>query len=59
MIDYFALALTHGLLLIALLRLVGRADVDADPDVLPEAQVEEQPVETRREARERRRRRDA
>ena len=31
MIDYFALALGHGLMAIALLRLVLRADVDADP----------------------------
>lgn len=31
MIDYFALALGHGLLAIALLRLVGRDGLDADP----------------------------
>ena len=31
MIDYFALALGHGLLAVALLRLVLRADVDTDP----------------------------
>jgi hypothetical protein len=31
MIDYFALALGHGLMAIALLRLVLREDVDADP----------------------------
>ncbi len=31
MIDYLALALGHGLLAIALLRLVLRADLDADP----------------------------
>ena len=31
MIDYFALALGHGLMAIALLRLVLRADCDADP----------------------------
>lgn len=31
MIDYFALALGHGLMAIALLRLVMRADLDADP----------------------------
>lgn len=30
MIDYFALALTHALLLVALLRLVGREDVDSE-----------------------------
>lgn len=31
MIDYFALALGHGLLVIALLRLVLRAGLDVDP----------------------------
>ena len=31
MIDYFALALGHGLMAIALLRLVLRPDLDADP----------------------------
>ncbi len=31
MIDYFALALGHGLLAIALLRLVMRDGLDADP----------------------------
>ena len=31
MIDYFALALGHGLLAIALLRLVLRDDLDSDP----------------------------
>lgn len=31
MIDYFALALGHGLLAFALLRLALRADVDGDP----------------------------
>jgi hypothetical protein len=31
MIDYLALALGHGLLAIALLRLTLRADLDADP----------------------------
>lgn len=30
MIDYFALALCHGLLLIALIRLARRSDVDSD-----------------------------
>ena len=33
MIDYFALALTHGLILIALIRLAGRVDLDKDPEV--------------------------
>lgn len=28
MIDYFALALTHALILLALVRIVGRADLD-------------------------------
>ncbi|MEQ5787774.1 hypothetical protein J3454_07720 [Erythrobacter sp. NFXS35] len=31
MIDYFALALGHGLMAIALLRLVMRQDLDDDP----------------------------
>jgi hypothetical protein len=31
MIDYFALALGHGLLALALLRLALREDVDSDP----------------------------
>ncbi|MBU1254897.1 MAG: hypothetical protein KKE69_10990 [Alphaproteobacteria bacterium] len=31
MIDYFALTLTHGLLLLALLRLIRREDVDVEP----------------------------
>lgn len=31
MIDYFALALGHGLMAIALLRLVLREDCDSDP----------------------------
>ncbi len=35
MIDYFALALGHGLLLIAFLRLVSRDELDEEP-----AQVE-------------------
>lgn len=30
MIDYFALALCHGLLLVALLRLARRGDIDSD-----------------------------
>ena len=31
MIDYFSLALGHGLIALALLRLVMREDVDVDP----------------------------
>ena len=37
MIDYFALALRHGLLLIALLRLARRSDVDKDAALEDEA----------------------
>ena len=59
MIDYFALSLTHGLLLLALLRLVKRADLDSDEAAPPEVEEDTAPAETRREARERRRRRDA
>lgn len=32
MIDYFALALTHGLLALAAWRLIQRADLDSEPD---------------------------
>lgn len=32
-IDYFALALAHGLLLIALLRLAGRKALDEEPEL--------------------------
>jgi hypothetical protein len=32
MIDYFALALTHGLIALALWRMLQRADLDAEPD---------------------------
>lgn len=32
-IDYFALALTHGLILIALIRLVGNKELDSDPEI--------------------------
>jgi hypothetical protein len=37
MIDLFALALTHGLLALAALRLVIRADLDRDPGEAEEA----------------------
>jgi hypothetical protein len=62
LIDYFALALTHGLLLVALLRLIGREDVDVEPiESEEEAQVEvatkppEGAAAARRTARKRRR----
>ncbi len=32
MVDYFSLALTHGLLALAAWRLVMRADLDRDPE---------------------------
>jgi hypothetical protein len=32
MIDLFALVLTHGLLLLMALRLIGRDDLDRDPE---------------------------
>ena len=32
MIDYFALAISHGLLALAALRLTMRADLDRDPE---------------------------
>lgn len=33
MIDYFALVLTHGLILLALIRLVGNKELDSDPEI--------------------------
>ncbi|WP_271439846.1 hypothetical protein [Pontixanthobacter luteolus] len=35
MIDYFALALIHGLLLLALIRIAGRDDLDRETDAKP------------------------
>ncbi len=42
MIDYFALALGHGLLAIVLLRLVWRDDLDVDPAIADNQVAEEQ-----------------
>ncbi len=42
MIDYFALALGHGLLAIVLLRLVWRDDLDVDPAIADNQAAEEQ-----------------
>ncbi len=42
MIDYFALALGHGLLAIVLLRLVWRDDLDVDPAITDNQAAEEQ-----------------
>jgi hypothetical protein len=36
MIDLFSLALTHGLLLLMVLRLMRRDDLDRDPEQPPE-----------------------
>ena len=36
MVDYFTLALTHGVLAVALWRLVQRADLDVDPAAPPD-----------------------
>ena len=33
MIDYFALALTHGLILLALIRIAGKARLDLEPEL--------------------------
>ncbi|MDN3646727.1 hypothetical protein QWY75_10995 [Pontixanthobacter aestiaquae] len=33
MIDYFALALTHGLILLALIRIAGKAELDREPEL--------------------------
>jgi len=35
MVDFFALGLIHALLAVAALRLLGRADLDRDPEVDP------------------------
>lgn len=35
MIDYFALALTHALILIALIRVVGSKELDEEPELDP------------------------
>jgi len=37
MIDYFALALTHGLMAIAAWRLIQRRDLDSEPAAAPTA----------------------
>ena len=37
MIDYFALALTHGLLLLGAWRMLGRVDLDREEPVDPAA----------------------
>lgn len=37
MIDYFALALTHGLLALGAWRMLGRADLDREEAPRPEA----------------------
>ncbi|GMM91981.1 hypothetical protein [Qipengyuania sp. MTN3-11] len=58
MIDYFALALTHGLLVIALLRLARRSDLDSEGEFVPSDDFgDDAEAETRREARQRRRNR--
>ena len=55
MIDYFALALCHGLLLVALLRLARRGDVDAEPGGEEEREAGDPKVASRREIRANRR----
>lgn len=48
MIDYFALALTHGLLIVMLLRLIRRPDIDVEPPISEEEAEQEaaaKPVE--------------
>lgn len=55
MIDYFALALTHALLAIALLRLLGRSELDRE-DISTETLLPEKEP-SRREKRQARRQR--
>ena len=57
MIDYFALALTHGLLLLAVLRLLGRGELDreAAPGPVVDASAKEPGPAERRAARRKRR----
>ena len=42
MVDYFSLALTHGLLALAAFRLMLRADLDRDPE--PQSGDEPEPT---------------
>ncbi len=42
MVDYFALALSHGLLILAVWHLLWRADLDEDP-AAPEAEAPTDP----------------
>lgn len=60
LIDYFALALTHALIVIALLRIVARPDLDREQwDFTAEEPDPAPPAQTGREAkRARRQRRD-
>ena len=46
MVDYFALALSHGLLLLAAWHLLWRADLDEDP-AAPEAEAPNDPAPAR------------
>ena len=45
MIDYFTIALTHGLILVALWRLAGRRDLDVDDPLAAAAADPSAPVE--------------
>ena len=52
MVDYFSLALTHGLMALALLRLIMRAELDRDPvpepaEPLPVAEPAEEEPQSR------------
>lgn len=44
MIDYFSLAVTHGLLALAAFRLMLRADLDRDPDPQADEEPEQAPA---------------
>lgn len=43
MIDYFSIALTHGLLVLVCLRLLTRGDLDRDPAPEEEVPLEAEP----------------
>jgi len=49
-IDYFALALIHGLLALAVIRLLGRAALDRDPQLAEDGEKPKRPRRRGRDA---------